>query len=100
MLEPREQSFEDRIAQKVAARLLPYFQSGGNNLVGSKGIGSPEPKMARRVLNTKEAAAYIGRSERALYKLVARREIPVVRHGRNLRFDVRELDKWIEGDKT
>ena len=91
MFEPREPSFEDRIAQKVVARLLPYLQSGKSN--GKQ----PLPK---RLLTVKEAASYLGRpSPSAVYKLVSRHEIPVVRHGRNVRFDVRELNKWIESDK-
>ena len=89
MLEPREPSFEDRIARKVEALLIPYFQK----------INGAQP-MRKRLLTVKEAAAYLGRRmPSAVYKLVSRHEIPVVRHGRNVRFDVRELNKWIEGDK-
>jgi excisionase family DNA binding protein len=51
-------------------------------------------------MNVKQAAAYLGRSESALFHLVAKREIPFVKHGRNLRFDRLELDKWIERDKV
>jgi excisionase family DNA binding protein len=82
----------NQIAQAVAARLLPHPNGNGN--------GNTQKPIPKRLLTVKEAAAYIGRSESAIYHLVARREIAVVRHGRNLRFDVKELDRWIEGDKT
>ena len=86
----------EQIAQAVAARLLPHLQSGNN---GSGNGNSPKP-IQRRLLTVKEASSYLGRSEAAIYHLVARREISVVRHGRNLRFDVKELDRWIEGDRV
>ena len=86
-----DQNFVDRLAQAVAAKILAQLRNGNGN--GGGGV----PK---RLLTVKEAAAYIGRpSPSAVYKLVSRHEIPVVRHGRNVRFDVRELNKWIESDK-
>ena len=86
-----DQAFVDRLAQAVAAKILVQLRNGNGN--GNSGV----PK---RLLTVKEAAAYLGRrTPSAVYKLVARHEIPVVRHGRNVRFDVRELNKWIESDK-
>ncbi len=84
----------DQIVQAIVARLLPHLQSGGN------GNGSGTKPPLRKLLTIKEASIYLSRSESALYHLVARREIAVVRHGRNLRFDVKELDRWIEGDRV
>lgn len=85
-----DQNFVDRLAQALVARILPQIQNGN----GAKAT----PK---RLLSVKEAAAYLGRkSVSSIYHLVARREIPCVKHGRNLRFDVKELDRWIEGDRV
>jgi len=84
-----DQNFIERLAQTLAARMA-QLQNGNAN---------GKPSAPKRLLTVKEAAAYLGRSVSAVYHLVARREIAVVRHGRNLRFDVRELDRWIEGDK-
>ncbi len=52
--------------------------------------------MTRRLLTVKDAAAYLSMSEQALYQLVHRRGIPVVRIGRALRFDLDSLDDWIQ----
>jgi excisionase family DNA binding protein len=54
----------------------------------------------KRLLTVKEAAAYLGRSESAIYHLVARREIPVVRTGRTLRFLRDDLDRLCEKDRA
>ena len=51
----------------------------------------------RRLLNAHETATYLGLSKAALYQLVHRKRIPVVRLGRALRFDVVKLDDWISG---
>lgn len=51
----------------------------------------------RRLLDAAEAAEYLGLSETALRSKVQRREIPFVRVGkRQLRFDIRQLERWIE----
>jgi excisionase family DNA binding protein len=87
-----DQNFIERLAQALAARIIPQIQNGNGH--GSK----PAQK---RLLTIKEAADYLGRpSASSIYHLVARRELPCVRHGRNRRFDVKELDRWIEGDRV
>jgi excisionase family DNA binding protein len=79
-----DQNFVERLAKALAARIIPELQNG-----------KPYP----RLLNAKQAAVYIGRpSEASVHHLVKRREIPCVKHGRSLRFDRLELDKWIEAD--
>ena len=50
----------------------------------------------KRLLNTKEAAEYLAMTKAALYQLVHRKKVPVVRLGRALRFDIQALDAWIE----
>jgi excisionase family DNA binding protein len=83
-----DQKFIEQLAQALAARILPQVQNANGN------------KSYPRLMNVKQAAAYLGRSRSALFHLVARREIPCVKHGRNLRFDRLELDKWIERHKV
>lgn len=53
--------------------------------------------MAESVLmKAPAAAAYIGETESALRTMVQRRQIPFVRTGkRSIRFDRRQLDRWI-----
>ena len=51
------------------------------------------------LLNVKEAAIYLGRSEQAVQHLVFEKELPVVRVGRRVHLDRRDLDAWIEKNK-
>lgn len=53
----------------------------------------------KRLLTVKEAAHYLAMTSPALYQLVHRKKIPVVRLGKALRFDIQELDTWIEKHK-
>lgn len=48
-----------------------------------------------RYLGPPAAAVYIARSRKALYHLVARRQIPFIRVGRRLTFDRLNLDRWL-----
>ena len=52
-----------------------------------------------RLLTVKQAAEYIGRSESAMRHLIHNRDIPVVRKGRSVRIDRKDLDTWIENNK-
>lgn len=51
--------------------------------------------MEQRLLQIIDAAVYLGMSKGALYQLVHRKHIPVVRIGRALRFDKESLNRWI-----
>ena len=61
---------------------------------------SQRPHALQRLLTVKDAAAYLGRTVPALERLIFRKEIPVVRVGRRVRLDVKELDRWIERNST
>jgi len=51
----------------------------------------------KRLLNVKEAALYMSVSPITLYHWVHRREIPFVKLAHKaLRFDIHELDRWID----
>jgi excisionase family DNA binding protein len=52
-----------------------------------------------RLLTVDQAAAYLGRSKEAIQHMTAARKLPVVRDGRRVFLDVRELDRWIELSK-
>lgn len=66
----------DAIAARVAARLNR----------------SDEP----RLMSVNEAAAYIGRTPKALRHMIASGTIPVVREGSRLHLDRVDLNRWIE----
>jgi excisionase family DNA binding protein len=53
-----------------------------------------------RLLNVREAAKFLGTTPGSLYSMVWRREVPFVKIGRSLRFDVRDLDALIEASKV
>jgi excisionase family DNA binding protein len=50
-----------------------------------------------RYLSVREAATYLSMTEKALYQRVYRRDVPVIKRGKLLRFDVRRLDGWMKG---
>jgi excisionase family DNA binding protein len=51
------------------------------------------------LLDVKQAAVYIGRSEQSVQHLIASRVLPVVRHGRRVHLHRPDLDAWIEQNK-
>lgn len=51
------------------------------------------------LLTVKQAAVYLGRSEQAVQHLIFQKEIPVVRVGRRVHLDRRDLEVWIEKNK-
>ena len=52
--------------------------------------------IGRRLLNVREAAQYLGLEVDTVYKKSRLREVPCVKVGRALRFDVRALERFIE----
>lgn len=53
----------------------------------------------RMLLTARETAAALCISERTLWGLTARGEIPSVRIGRSVRYHVADLQQWIEEHK-
>ena len=81
-----DEQFVTALATEIAARITPQLERRN---------GKPEA----RLLNVKEAAAYIGRTEQSLQHLIHKREIVVVRKGRRVHLDRGDLDRWIETNK-
>ena len=52
--------------------------------------------MEKRYLNVREAAAYLGRTERALRALILRRKIPFRKVGGRVIIDRLEADQWVK----
>jgi len=52
-----------------------------------------------RLLTVKDAAAYLAISERKLWSMTNSGEIPVVRLGRAVRYDLNDLDSFIQKAK-
>jgi excisionase family DNA binding protein len=66
----------DAIAARVAARLNK----------------SEEP----RLMSVNEAAAYIGRTPKALRHMIASGTVPAIHEGSRVHLDRADLDQWIE----
>ena len=58
--------------------------------IGSNG------NVGKRLLTTREAAEYLGLAEETVYKKSRLRELPAVKVGRSLRFDVQALERYVE----
>jgi excisionase family DNA binding protein len=59
------------------------------------------PRLAKRLLRTREAAHYLGMSAWQIRRLVQDGELPVVQHsdGGHFLLDVRDLDGYVERHK-
>ena len=61
------------------------------------------PRGGGRLLRHREAAAYLGISERSLWTMGSTGEIPQVRFGggsrQSVRYDIGDLDAWIDARK-
>ena len=52
--------------------------------------------VVKRLLNVEEAAQYLGLQVDTIYKKARLRELPSVKVGRSLRFDVVALERYVE----
>jgi excisionase family DNA binding protein len=52
--------------------------------------------VGKRLLTVREAAAYLGLQVDTVYKKARLRELPSVKVGRSLRFDVQALERYVE----
>jgi excisionase family DNA binding protein len=53
----------------------------------------------RRLMTAQEVAEYIGTTHLNVYQMVSKRGIPFVKIGRSVRFDLLDIDPWIERQK-
>jgi excisionase family DNA binding protein len=69
-----------------------------NKTVCSKGQGAMmvNERIGRRLLNVREAAQFLGLEVDTVYKKARLRDLPCVKVGRALRFDVKALERFIE----
>ena len=52
--------------------------------------------IGRRLLNVRETAQYLGFEVDTIYKKARLRELPCVKVGRALRFDLKALERFVE----
>ena len=53
-------------------------------------------QIRRRLLNVEETAQYLGLDVDTIYRKARLREVPSVKVGRSLRFDIEALNRFIE----
>ena len=56
--------------------------------------------MDKRFLNTKEIAVYLGLSECTIRAWVKHGRIPYSKLGRAVRFDIKEIHKWLKNKQV
>jgi excisionase family DNA binding protein len=64
-------------------------------MTSSRKVGFNE-WVGKRLLNTREAAEYLGIAVHTVYRISRLRELPSVKVGRALRFDVVALARYVE----
>jgi excisionase family DNA binding protein len=93
-LQPRPNSqlamVVEMIAEKIAERVEEKVLDRLEHMA---------PPVQPVLLSVKDAAIYLGRSEQAIQHLIFSHELPVVRVGRRVHLDRRDLDLWIEKNK-
>jgi excisionase family DNA binding protein len=60
----------------------------------------PPGRAEIRLMNIREAAHYLGTTPATLYTKIWRREIPFIKIGRSVRFDIRDLELLIEQSRV
>lgn len=53
-----------------------------------------------RLLTVDQAASYLGRSKTSIQHLVSGNVLPTVRSDKRVFFDIRDLDAWIDQNKS
>jgi excisionase family DNA binding protein len=81
---PAPQDLFNLLTAQIRVQLLAEMQTTAR---------TPAPK---RLLTPAEAGEYLGRTESAVRQLIHKRLLPVVRFGRNVRIDVRDLDAIVD----
>ena len=76
------------IAEQVVARVKPEL---------AQILQAPQVQPV--LLNVKDAAIYLGRSEQSVQHLIFQKDLPVVRLCRRVHLGRRDLDRWIEKNK-
>ena len=78
----------DQLIDAIAERIVAKLAKTNGSSAGA------------RLLTVEAAAEYIGRTRPGMDHLIAAGKIPTVRADRRVMIDVRDLDKWIEDNKT
>ena len=53
--------------------------------------------MDQNILTVPEVCSYLQISQVTVYRLIRRKHVPAFRIGKNWRFNLQDLERWIEG---
>jgi excisionase family DNA binding protein len=91
----------------MSAQMTPKLTRTGNVGLDALADAIAECVVARlhqsdkpRLLTVNQAAAYIGRTPKALRHMIALDTLPVVREGSRVHLDRADLDRWIDLRKS
>jgi len=56
--------------------------------------------ITKRLYSIQEAATYLGRSTWSVREMIWAGKIPYIKDGKRIFVDIRDLDEWIEKNKT
>jgi excisionase family DNA binding protein len=73
-----------------------YQQQKADSGMTRKDAVRSNVEVGKRLLTVKEAAALLGLAQDTVYRKARLRELPSVKVGRSLRFDLEALDRYIE----
>jgi len=59
-----------------------------------------ESRIQRRIIDVREAAQYLGRTEKSIRHLVRRRKIRCIRADGRVMFDLVDLNDWIDMNRS
>jgi len=86
----------ERIRFYPVSRVKDFLSSIGPVIVSENAIVSGQITKQKEILNSEEAAAFLGISINTLYEWVVQKKIPHMKVGRLLKFKRDHLEKWLQ----
>lgn len=75
-------------------------RSNGKRQAATSAYAGEHAFRARRLVNAQTLAEYLSVPKKTLYQWAAVGELPALRVGRRVRFDLDDIDRWIERRKA
>jgi len=87
----------ERIKFFPPSRVKSFLSSlASPGIVSEKGIVSDQISKEKQLLNTKEAAEFLGISKNTLYEWIIQKKIPHIKVGRLVKFRREDLKEWLK----
>ncbi|OGR46961.1 MAG: hypothetical protein A2X34_09715 [Elusimicrobia bacterium GWC2_51_8] len=104
-LETAIKMFVNLVLQECASHQKPRPDAMGipKAPASDKAMAFGDAHSHRRLINIGDLSKYLGTPKSSIYTMVCLKKIPekaIVRLGRSLRFDLAEIDSWIEQNRA